>query len=82
MLSEKRARLICERIVELIREERERKRLSKYALAEKSGVSQQMIGYVERGLRSPSLEILLRLTVALEIDLADLLRKAEIGSKK
>jgi len=60
----------------LLREERERIGLSKYAMEQRSGVSQQMVGYVERGLRSPSLEIALRMAAALEVDLGDLIKKA------
>jgi putative transcriptional regulator len=82
VLSEKSARSICEKIVEIVREERERQGLSKYALAEKSGISQQMIGYIERGMRSPSLEILLRLSSGLGLELPDLLRKAQLLVQK
>lgn len=47
------------------------------AVAEKAGLSQQMVSYVERNMRGPTLETLLRLSAALEIDLADLLRQAQ-----
>ena len=46
------------------------------AVAAKAGLSYQMISYVERGLRVPGLDTLLRITLALEIDPADLLRRA------
>ena len=67
---------LCARVVQLLREERERLGLSKYAMEQRSGVSQQMVGYLERGLRSPSLEIALRLAAALEVDLGDLIKRA------
>ena len=38
---------LSERIVRLLRDERERRGLSKYAVEQRSGISQQMIGYVE-----------------------------------
>jgi DNA-binding phage protein len=41
-----------------------------------------MISYVEREMASPTLETLLRITTAMEISLADVIRKAEIRSKK
>lgn len=50
------------------------------AVAEKAGLSQQMVSYVERNMRGPTLETLLRLSAALEVDLADLLRQAQQGN--
>lgn len=46
-------------------------------VAERSGLSQQMVSYVERGLRRPTLETVLRMADALGVDLADLLRQAQ-----
>lgn len=46
------------------------------ALAERAGLSQQMVSYVERGLRIPSLDTLLRLTDAMDLDLAEIVRQA------
>jgi transcriptional regulator with XRE-family HTH domain len=45
-------------------------------VAAKAGLSQQMVSYVERGVRNPTLETLLRITSALETDLATLISKA------
>ena len=50
--------------------------LSKYAVEQRTGVSQQMVGYIERGLRSPSLEILLRMAGALGLVLGDVITRA------
>jgi len=36
-----------------------------------------MVSYVERELRNPTLDALLRITEALGVDLTDVLRKAE-----
>lgn len=65
------------RVIQLLTEERERRKVTKYALAQKSGVSPQMIGYIEKGERNPTLEIVCRLAVALEVDLSKLVWKAE-----
>jgi transcriptional regulator with XRE-family HTH domain len=46
-------------------------------VAERAGLSQQMISYVERGLRNPTLETLLRITTALELDLSQVIAKAQ-----
>ena len=69
-------RELCARIVRLLRDERERQGLSKYAVEQRAGVSQQMVGYVERGLRNPSLEVALRMAAALDVDLGDLIKEA------
>lgn len=45
-------------------------------LAGRAGLSQQSISYIERGLRIPNLDTLIRLTDALEIELWPLLKKA------
>jgi transcriptional regulator with XRE-family HTH domain len=47
------------------------------ALAVKAGLSQQMISYVERGIRNPTLDTLLRITKALDVPLAKLITRAE-----
>ena len=45
-------------------------------LAQKSGLSQAMISLVERDLRNPTLDTLLRIAFALEIDLAEIIKRA------
>lgn len=45
-------------------------------VAQRAGLSQQMVSYVERDMRNPTLETLLRIASALEVDLADVLKKA------
>ena len=67
---------MCTQIVRVLREERERKGLSRYAVAARCGLSEQMIGYVERGLRNPSLETVVRLASGIGVDLATVVRKA------
>ena len=47
------------------------------ALAAKAGLSQQMVSYVERGIRNPTLDTLLRITEALDVPLGELITKAE-----
>lgn len=47
------------------------------ALAERAGLSHQMVSFVERQMRNPTLETLLRMTEAMEIDLADVLQRAQ-----
>ena len=45
-------------------------------LASRAGLSQQMVSYVEREMRNPTLDTLLRITNALGIDLDDVIRRA------
>ncbi len=66
----------CEKIIQLLKEEREKRGLSKYAVAQQSGLSQQAIGYMENGLRYPSLETALRVARALDVDLAEIIKRA------
>lgn len=77
MLPDKRHRAVCAEIIRQLRSERERRKLSKYAMAARSGLAQQTIGYVERGMRQPSLETVVRMAAALEIDLGELINRAE-----
>jgi transcriptional regulator with XRE-family HTH domain len=72
-----RGRQLCLRVLELLNEERKRRKVTKYALSQRSGVSPQMIGYIEKGERNPTLEVVCRLAAALEVDLSKLFRQAE-----
>jgi transcriptional regulator with XRE-family HTH domain len=67
----------CEKIIQLLKEERERRGLSKYAVAQQSGLSQQAIGYMEKGHRIPSLETVLRIAKAMNVDLAVIIQRAQ-----
>ena len=67
---------IRKEIIQLLRKERERQQLSKYAVAQRSGVSESMVGLIERGLRSPSLELILRLADGVGADLPEIIKKA------
>ena len=66
----------CQQIIRLLKEERERRGLSKYAVAQTSGLSQQAIGYMEEGQRIPSLETVLRVAKALGVDFAKIITQA------
>ena len=54
------------------------------AVAERAGLNQSAISLLERGLRSPNLDTLLRIAEALEIDLGTLIKMAtdEVRRKK
>jgi transcriptional regulator with XRE-family HTH domain len=75
-LDKKSQQAVCSRVVKILRQEREKRGLSMNAVAERAGLSQQMVSYVEREMRNPTLETLLRISAALEIDFATVMRQA------
>ena len=80
--SDKSQQAVCSRVAHILRQERERRGLSMNRVAERAGLSQQMVSYVEREMRNPTLETLLRIAAALEIDLAVILAQAIKQARK
>ena len=76
VLNSKRRTAICSEVANILKEEREKRQLSMTTVAAKAGLSQQMVSFVERGTRNPTLETLLRITGALDIDLAKIIARA------
>jgi transcriptional regulator with XRE-family HTH domain len=76
MSSDKNRQAIYSRVCKTLREERVKRGFSMTLLAEKTGLSQQAISYVEREMRIPSLDTLLRISHALGIALGDVINKA------
>ena len=68
---------ICAKVAQKLRQEREKRGLSMNRLAARAGLSQQMVSYVERQMRNPTLETLLRMARAMGMDLWPLIKKAE-----
>jgi transcriptional regulator with XRE-family HTH domain len=69
-------RVISLEVVRLLTKERIRRGISMNRLAEKSGLSQSMVSLLERGMRTPTLDTLLRIAAALDVDLSRLLKRA------
>jgi transcriptional regulator with XRE-family HTH domain len=67
---------VCAEIIRLLREERKQRKLSNYAISQKSGVSESMLSLVDRGLRNPSMELMLRIADGVGADLPTLIKKA------
>ena len=82
MAKDKYRESVSSRAAHLLRQERERQGISMTRLAEMSGLSQGMISFVEHEQRNPSLDTLLRMCIALEIDLSQVLGRAERAAKK
>ncbi len=74
--SNKSQQAVCSRVAQILRLEREKRGLSMNLVAERAGLSQQMVSYVEREMRNPTLETLLRIATAMEVDLSKVIRRA------
>lgn len=73
--AERRA-AICAELIRLIGEERKRRALSKNKVAELTGLNQSTVSRLENYHENPSLDSLLRVADALEINLGDILGRA------
>ena len=75
---------ICSHVARLLREARLKQNLSMTVLAERAGLSQQSISYVEREMRIPNLDTLLRITGVLGVELDEIIKQARqaVVSKK
>jgi transcriptional regulator with XRE-family HTH domain len=76
VLNAKKLTATCSEVAKILKAERIKRRLSMTTVATKAGLSQQMVSYVERDLRNPTLETLLRITGALDIDLGKIIVRA------
>ena len=68
-------------ICHMIEQTRVAKGYSVYELSQRSGVSQQGIAYDEKLVRRPNLDCLARIAKALDLNLSQLIAKAEKGIK-
>jgi transcriptional regulator with XRE-family HTH domain len=69
--------IIGSAVVRLLREKRAALGLSMNAVATRAGLSHSMVSRVERELRKPTLDTVLRITGAMGIDLWPLIKEAE-----
>lgn len=76
-MAEGRPEAVVREAIRLLSEKRIAFGLSMKAVAERAGVSHTMVSRIERGLRSPTLDMLLRISFAMEIELWPILREAE-----
>jgi transcriptional regulator with XRE-family HTH domain len=53
-----------------------------YALAKRAGISHTTMARIEKGIMRPTLDMLLRIAEAMEIDLWPLIREAETSPQK
>jgi len=67
---------VCREVAHAFQQERERQGLSLNAMGKRAGLSYQMIRFVETGERMPTLDTLLRMAAAIELDLARVIETA------
>ena len=67
---------VCAYVVRVLKEERKKQGVSMEVIAERSGLSQSMISLVERDMRNPTLDTLLRIAETLNMDLGAIITKA------
>jgi transcriptional regulator with XRE-family HTH domain len=68
---------IASNVVRLLREEREKRGLSMNVIAQRSGLSHSIISLIERDLRNPTLDTLLRIAEAIGIELGEIITRAQ-----
>ena len=67
---------ICGELVRLMAEERKRRKCSKNKLAYLTGLNQSTVSRLENYLDNPTVDSLLRVAEALELNLGDVLKQA------
>lgn len=82
MSVENECQALSAQVLRLLRAEREKRGLSMYAVAQRSGLSPQAISYAERGEKRPSFETVLRIARAVEVNLGDVIKRAARRARK
>ena len=72
---------IASNVARLLREEREKRGLSMNVVAQRSGLSHSIVSLIERDLRNPTLDTLLRIAEAIDVDLGEVITRAQKGLK-
>lgn len=70
------AEAITRNLTELFAKERKRQKLSHQQLADKAGLHRSTISLIETGKRTPTILVCLKLSMALDVSLEALIRKA------
>ena len=70
------------RVVVLLAEERQRQGMSHERLASAAGVHRSTVSRTERGLMNPTLYVVHAITQALNLNLADVIAKAQASIEK
>lgn len=68
---------LCAHLAQIARECREEEGLSQNKTAEAGALSCQMIGYVEKQMRTPSIDVYFRMAIGMGRKLSDMIEEAE-----
>lgn len=71
---------IVQNMARILADRRRRKGLSMNEVAQRAGIGLTTVSYIERGLRSPSFDSLLRIAGVLDADLWRLVKEATTGN--
>ena len=82
MAKDRQREAISSQIARLLREERERQNISMNALAERAGLSRQMVSYIEKEDRNPTIDTLLRITDVLGVHLEKIIQQARKAASR
>ena len=81
-MANKSRKSVCSKVAKLLKAERLRQNLSMTVVARRAGLSQQSVSYLEREMRMPTLDTLLRVADVLNIALEDIIADARKTVKK
>ena len=82
MTESKSREAVCSQVARQFREARRQRGLSMTELAARAGLSHAMISFIERELRNPTLDTMLRICAVLDVKLADLIAAATAASER
>ena len=82
MAEDKKRLAICAAVAQILQKERTQRRLTLAAVAAKAGLSYQMIRFVETQKRNPTLDTLLRICDAMDIEFIEMMKRATKAAKK
>lgn len=71
------AQKLCDRLIDLIKADMNKRHITNYALAQKSGITEAHLSYIFNHKKQPSFYILLMMSKALSIKLSDFIKMIE-----
>lgn len=74
-----RANIVTANLIRLLHEERIRKNISHQMLADKARIHRSTVSLIEAQKRTPTITVCLKLAWALELDFAELIKRAQEG---
>lgn len=64
-------------LAQVLQNERNAKKLTQMEVSGRAGLTHQYIGYIERGIRCPTVDVLVRIAMALGVKASTLVARAE-----